>query len=473
MLYNIRTNQLIIGKTLWSPEALKSDVVTVPGRSSKETFVIYEPTSDKILTLTGDLHLQLDLLCQTVDVQGTASYLRDDKYLKRQAQAFFRHETKTDFRYLTMKHLKDTKIAHPEILEEDIATHVVVGIQYGGEVIMNFVEELEKKECSQEFKCKALVKTVEEVFSTKGDVGGSGENYGQIEKIRCHLFSDFPVDENPTNLKEAVEFYKKLPSLTGRDNIGIPLMLHLCPLQSLGKKGGVTVKPISSVLIYKVKEQKENLLSILASCEDLVEAHGFPSAKRKLELFMDLVQKYKRVFLQKVSELHHGISHGSANNDDLDAFVKKQECSVFSYSCLSGWLKQKGEEMKAMQGIMKPLKDTPFVTSGELEGLLSNLNIYHVVCLAFKIFPDTDTQLLKMNEVLEKGPEQEIEKPFLLPDVQFASLVRASLERFRTLKEDNQYFVTKFVLTEETLNILDPRYVCLIALHAAVVPWLV
>ncbi|XP_028409525.1 stonustoxin subunit beta-like [Dendronephthya gigantea] len=449
-----------MGKSLWSLEALQSNVATVPGRSSKEEFFVSETTSDKIMTITGDSHLQLNLLCQTVDLQGMASYLRDSKYLRHQAQASFKYEITTELRQLTMEHLKKDKIEHPEILEEDIATHVIVGIKYGGQIIMNFVEELDKEECSQKLKSELLLEKLKGIFSGKVDGGYTGNDYSRDERIKCNLYSDFPVDTNPTNVKEAVELYKKLPSLTSSGNIGIPVSFHLCPLQSLAGKGGDTVKEIRSSLVQKICFIKEKIHFILASCEDLVQADGFPSAKRKLRLFMEMVQQYKHFLIQKVSELHREISCGSADNDHLDTFLREQECSVFSHSGLSKWLSVKEQEMKVMQGLMKSLK-TPFVGRGELESYFLNPNIYHLVCLAFKLFPDTDTQLQNMERFLEKEPVQEFEQPVMMP---FASFVRASLERFLTLRDDNlKCKAAKFVITEEPLG-KDPKYVCLIPL---------
>jgi hypothetical protein len=110
--------------------------------------------------------------------------------------------------------------------------------------------------------------------------------------------------------------------------------------------------------------------------------------------------------------------------------------------------------MKMLQGIKKSLKGTPFVSSGDLNAILCDPTIRHVVCLSFRLSLEDDIQLLNMqaflNNDLTKRPE---ESAGAILDV---TVVREPLERFLILSEDNEHNdVAKFVVTEEPLTNMD------------------
>ncbi len=466
MLYDCRRNKLIIGKTLWSPEELKANVHDQPTPSTKTEILRNDSISEKTHALKVDGLLKLDVLCNNVDVEGAASYLTEEKGSKRQARVVLKYEAKTQFRRLTMEHLDDTKISYHEVLEEDNATHVVVGVQYGGNVFVEFVQEVTEEECSKRVQgeMKAAVEKLKGVVSSRGNVNANSttQSTQKTEKIKCQIYSDFPTDDQyPSTYEEAVEFCKRLPSLTGSEKIGVPVVLHLCPLDSLGtlqKKRRKTRKEISAVLINKACATIEHLQSVLAECKDLIQEDNFPTLKYQLTLFMEKVQKYKIFFQEKVSQLTFEIRDGSANTDKFGAFLKGQEASVFSHSTLDKWLSQKREKVKMLREIMKSLKGTPFVSSGELDGRLCDPKVRHVVCLAFRIFLDQDFQLLNLEAFLNNDPTTKSDEIALPLDI---SLVREPLKRFMNLSEDNvRNNSVKFVAMEEPLSSLDTRWVC-------------
>ena len=462
MLYDNSTSKYIVGKTLWSQEELESNVNTVHCRYTKTEIVCGRRFSEQFIGAKVDGRLKLNVLCKNVDVQGSAAYLDDDKGSKLQAQVVLKHETRTELRHLTMEHLEDSKISHPNVLEESDATHAVVGIQYGGMVLMKFAQEVTKEESSEKLepKLKALVEKLKWLVAlgVNADVNGTTHGATQTETIKVQVFSDFPAEKYPSTYEEAISFCENLPSLTGIDKIGIPVIVYLRPLKSLGctlrENRYEARKGISDVLIDKACANIEYLQSVLAECQDLIEEDNFPTLKEQLKLFVQKVQEYTAFFQSKISQL---IGDTLAGNDAFDAFLDEQEASVFSHAKLTKWLDEMKEKMKTLQGIMESfkgresLKDIPIVSRGKLNSLLCNPKIPHVVCLAFEI-SDRDAQLSNMQAFLQKGPVPKSEETDTSLD---PSLIHKALGRFMELAEDNKdNRSTTFVAMEEPLSSL-------------------
>lgn len=449
MLYDRNRNRLIMGKTLWSHEQLKSNTgFTFNGSTKMKTFS-NESISENTFGLKIDGRLKLDILCNTVDVQGAASYFNEKKDVRYQARVVLWYETKTQVEYLTMEHLEDTKISHPEVLEPGNATHFVVGIQYGGNVAVEFVEEITEEESSKrtQVEIKAAAEEMKKIIS--GSVNGNG-NYttdgtGKTKKIKWEVYSDFPIEIYPSTYEEAVQCFPKLSSLTGNGKIGVPVVLYLSPIYTLGilrEKRAKSTKEISAVLIDKAYTNIKYLQSVLAKCKNLIEEDNFPILQRQLKLFMETAQDYMAFFQEKISQI-------LTDNYALDDFLKEQETTAFSPSKIAKWLFEKKEAMKTLQSIIKSLDGTPFVSKGELHGCLCDPKMPHVVCLTFKIYPDQDSQLLNMQAFLKNDPTKKYEET-VLPDI---TLVRKPLKRFMAVREYNKdNRVVKCVAMEEPFN---------------------
>ena len=463
MLYDIRQNQLIYGPTLWFQQELKTNVYTVPTTPSPKIEVLSgEDMSEKIHAMKVDGSLKLGVLCDTVNAEGAASYLKEEKISQNETQVVLHYTATTEAQYLTMDHLKGSKISHPEVLQAVNATHFVVGIQYGGNVVMKFTQKVEKDESSKKVngKMKSAVEKLKNIISSSGQVNGNSDTNisKQTKKIKCHVYSDFKTKTHPSSYEEAEKFCKELLSLTCGGNIGVPLLLYLCPLDSLGdavqQNRREERKEIRVTSIKKVFGKTESLQSIIAKCNDLREEDNLPSIQRQLVQFLNAVVKYRDFFEEKVAKLSHEIRTGSANNDDLKSFLDEHESSVFSGRALHKWFEEKKEKMKPLQGIVKNLKGIPFVSSKDLETMLVDPNIIYVVCLVLKISSTQDVQLSNMETFFEKNPTKSEDTASPLNKC----LVLATLKRFMSICRGNhgKKFV-KFVAIEEGLGSENSR----------------
>ena len=62
-----------------------------------------------------------------VNVDGSASYLKDKRTSKYDARVTLKYDVRKKFEQLTMVHLNRSNMRYPEVLSDGEATHVVVG----------------------------------------------------------------------------------------------------------------------------------------------------------------------------------------------------------------------------------------------------------------------------------------------------------------------------------------------------------
>ena len=164
MLYNGVTDQYIPGKTLWKPDQLKKNVSTKTNSSTYNEVMIEDKVADRAREL--DIHgsLKLSVLSGLVEVSGTAQIFYDTKKTKKVARVTFKNRTFTMFEQLTMEHLDHNNIWYKHALDsiDEIATHVVVGIQYGADAFFVFEHQLKdsRSEKSILLKMEVAVKQI-------------------------------------------------------------------------------------------------------------------------------------------------------------------------------------------------------------------------------------------------------------------------------------------------------------------------
>ena len=447
MLYDRPTDKLILGKTLWSPDALRNNVDVIPRGTSSFEMLCDDSLIKKTEAFKLKGQLKFNVLLNQVDVDGAARYINAEKSLENQKQLVLEYDAKTRLEQLTMEHLKSSKLMHPEVLNTTLATHVVVGIEYGGKVLLAFQNENSAKEDDNllygalKGAMSLLSKGINETSDTKVTA--------LTKKVHCKVYSDFRITNTPSNYEEAMEFYKTLPTMTEKHEDGVPVNVFLCPLESLREKPLGSRMAVSDELLEKACVNLENLQALLVECKELAEKDNFPSAKSQLSLFVECLEKYKTFYERKVKEISDR-SASAGNDNEFASFLEQQEASVFSRPKLDNWLCKIQERTKVFGGILKSLNGTPFLSSGEVKSLLCDTKIEHVVCLEFQTSSEDDVQLSSMQAFLKNCSRQESVETATSVDV---ALVRSLLKRFEVLRDGNQdNSVAKFVATEELVK---------------------
>ena len=455
MLYDRRSEKLILGKTLWSPDHLSQAVNTIE--------VLAEDTiDDKTSALNIEASIKLSFLGGLVNVQGAAKYLDDRKTSSHHSRVVLKYETTTELKQLTMEHLGRGKVQYPEVFDQDIATDVVVGILYGAKAFLIFDQEVSKDQEEKEVhgNMEVLVKSLPGItIDGRGSVDITEDQKKKTEKMHCKMYGDFRTEESPTTYEEAVRVYKRLPSLIGdKGQNAVAVQVYLRPLSEIDSKGQRMVREISANYINKTCEIQEHIQCIESKCSELMREDvcaSFSRVKEQLSSFKRNISRYK-VFLQKkLLPLLPSIRGGGAEESVLGDIFEEKERSPFAQTSIGDWIEEKEKEMKRLQGMISFLGDTPFVTPEDVENEAFNPSNAHVVCCTFKIGREDDPQILSMDGYLTGKvlPELDRNASSGTDDKNATKRIRETLKQFSELKPANEdHKEVKFFAAEECLS---------------------
>ena len=462
MLYDRRSEKLILGKTLWSPDHLGQAVNTITKPYTNSEVLAEDTIDDKTSALNIEASIKLSFLGGLVNVQGAAKYLDDRKTSSHHSRVVLKYETTTELKQLTMEHLGRGKVQYPEVFDQDIATDVVVGILYGAKAFLIFDREVSKDESLKEVhgNMEVLVKSLPGIsIDGRGSVDITEDQRRKTEKMHCKMYGDFRTEESPTTYEEAVRVYKQLPSLIGdKGQNAVAVQVYLRPLSEIDSKGQRMVREISANYISKTCEIQEHIQCIESKCSDLMRedvCSSFPRVKKQLSSFKSNISRYKIFFQKKLLPLLPSIRGGGAEESALGDIFEEKERSPFAQTRIDAWIVEKEKEMKRLQGMIGFLGDTPFVCPEDVENEAFDPSNEHVVCCTFKIGKEDDPQILSMDGYLTGNvlPELKTKASSSTDDKNVYKRIRQTLKQFSELKSANEdHKEVKFFATDECLS---------------------
>ena len=462
MLYDRRSEKLILGKTLWSPDHLGQAVNTITKPYTNSEVLAEDTIDDKASALNIEANIKLSFLGGLVNVQGAAKYLDDRKTSSHHSRVVLKYETTTELKQLTMEHLGGGKVQYPEVFDQDIATDVVVGILYGAKAFLIFDQEVSKDESLKEVhgNMEVLVKSLPSIpIGGRGSVDITEDQKKKTEKMHCKMYGDFRTKESPTTYEEAVKVYKQLPSLIGdKGQNAVAVQVYLRPLSEIDSKGQRMVREISANYISKTCEIQEHIQCMEAKCSDLMREEvcsSFPRVKKQLSSFKSNISRYKIFFQKKLLSLLPSIRGGGAEESALGDIFEEKERSPFAQTRVDAWIGEKEREMKRLQGMVGFLRDTPFVSPEDVENEAYDPSNERVVCCTFKIGKEDDPQIMSMDGYLTGKvlPQLKTEAASGIDDKNVNKRIRQTLKQFSELKSANEdHKEVKFFATEECLS---------------------
>ena len=460
MLYDRRSDQLIIGKTLWSLDHLGQAVNTITKPYTNSEVLAEDTIDDKTSALNIKGGIKLSLIWGLVNVQGAAKYLDDRKTSSHHSRVVLKYETTTEFKQLNMEHLGPGKVQYPEVFDQDIATDVVVGILYGAQAFFIFDQEVSKDESLKEVhgSMELLVKSLPGIsIDGRGDI--TKEQKKKTEKMHCKMYGDFRTEESPTTYEEAVRVYKQLPSLIGdKGQNAVAVQVYLRPLSEIDSKGQRMVREISANYISKTCEILEHIQCTESKCSDLMRediCSSFPRVKKQLSSFNSNISRYKIFFQKKLLSLLPSIRGGGAEESALGDIFEEKERSPFAQTRIDAWIVEKEKEMKRLQGMVRFLGNTRFVSPEDVDNEAFDPSNEHVVCCTFKIGKEDDPHILSMDRHLTGNvlPELKRKASSGTYDTNVTKRMRLTLKQFSELKSANEdHNKVTFVATEECLS---------------------
>uniref|UniRef100_A0A8C1SF32 Verrucotoxin subunit beta-like n=1 Tax=Cyprinus carpio TaxID=7962 RepID=A0A8C1SF32_CYPCA len=444
---------LISGVTLWDKKSLREDLDSRPQLMTDLKFSSSDSLSSKSSLLNVSASLKASFLGGLVEVGGSAKFLHDTKSSNQQSRVTMHYSETSRFDQLTMTQLG--QITYPQVFDQKTATHVVTAVLYGAQAFMvfdcSFTEDQNKQDIEGELN--VMVKKIPE-FSIEGEgaVKMTDEDNKKAEKITCTFHGDVHLEQNPTTYKEAVEVYKKLPTLLKRNpENAVPIKVWLYPLYLLDTKAARLERKISTRLISNTEDMMEGLAEVERTCNDLSrrpEVNVFNDIKERLRSFWESFSIYKIELQQELSRVLPAIRRRGMEEQSLEDILKIHSSSPFNAGSLNQWLGDAKSELNLLKNHIKTLNEINIEDSDGLNAILLDSDIDVVLCLIFTSLKYKDPYLSTLTEFLKSDKFKELDgnkilvsvtsdrKWFKVPDV--IAKMRENLHLFKRFSEANK-----------------------------------
>ncbi|XP_072513009.1 cytolytic toxin-alpha-like [Salminus brasiliensis] len=458
MLYDCRSDSFIPGVTLWDKASLTQDLDVRRQPYTDLKFSASDSLSDKASLLDVSASLKASFLGGLVEVGGSAKYLNDQKSSTHQSRVTLQYSQTTRFEQLTMTQLG--KFTYPKVFKEKTATHVVTAVLYGSQVFMVFDRTNAENENKQEIEgnVHALVKKIPS-FSIEGQ-GALKMNEKEkelAESISCTFYGDCVLEENPTTYIEALQLYKKLPSLLKQtENDAVPVRVWLYPLARLDSKAAKLEREISATLISKVESVLEDLGDAERRVKDIFKngtVNAFQDVKNRLKAFQKSLDDYKVLFQKDLCRLLPAIRGGQINEQTLTDSLLQHHRSLFGANKLMQWLENVQGEVNLLNSYIRELNGVSVITSPVLfHNILSDPRVDTVVCFSFTSLKYEDPYLSSLTEVLSVTELQKLSPVLKSSDQDFQAWFNNS-DIFERMKNNLFLFKSVFEANKESENI--------------------
>ncbi|KAG1935903.1 stonustoxin subunit beta [Pimephales promelas] len=358
--------------------------------------------------------LKLSFYGGLVEVGGSAKYLHDTKSSHKQSRVTMYYSDTSRFDQLTMTQL--SHITYPQVFDQKTATHVVTAVLYGAQAFLVFDQMSAEDESKQDIEgnLNVMVKKIPGfTIEGEGSVKLTDEEKKTAENITCMFHGDFHLEKNPTTYMEALDLYKKLPTLLKENpQNAVPINVCLYPLHLLDNKAAQLVREISTSLVSNTESIMEELGDVERTCNDLSrrqEVTVFSDIEERLHSFQDSFAIYKTVFQKAVAKVLPDIREGGKEEQSLADILKTHDSSPFKADKLNQWLNDAKSELNLLRIHTKTLKQIRIEDSDSLKNILLDPDIDAVVCLTFTSLKYEDPYLSTLNEFLKSDEFKELD----------------------------------------------------------------
>ncbi|CAF4778930.1 unnamed protein product [Rotaria sp. Silwood1] len=469
MLYDVRSDKIITGATLWDPQNLTNHTSTRKQPYTGYEIIAEDSFQNKLHALGVEASLKLSMLSGLISISGSAKYAEDSQRTNHKTRLTLKYSTTTHFEQLTMKHLGKGNLNHPDLHDIDLATHVVTGVVYGAEAFFVFDRTLSKGESRKEIggTLRAMINKIP-IFKIEGEpkLNLTDQEKNFVDKLNCKFYGDFHLDENPSTFAEAVRIYRELPSRLGKANENaIPKKVWLYPLSLLDSKAMRFVREISSKLVDSSISVIENLHSLEVQALDLSKNSIFTHFSHMKEDLLDFaarLSEFQRNLKQKI-ELYLPKLRGSTSIQESVLFnlFKQVDSSPFNKQKLESWLKEKREAIAIITTLVENLtKDRSFnitIGSSSLSEVIGDTRYDYICCLSFRLIEKDDPQLSAMDNYLHNNKSKvnsshgrQKRKPWF-EDRRLVPKIRKNIRQFIEFAEANnvENGKIKFIVVEQ------------------------
>ncbi|KAL2085422.1 hypothetical protein ACEWY4_018742 [Coilia grayii] len=285
------------------------------------------------------------------------------------------------------------------------ATHVVAGVLYGADALMEFQETAGDDSKKQDVKLEMSVMLNKIPFidvSAKGSVNISDEEKKKVKNFSCRFYGDFGLKNLPSTFEEAVKAYKELPSLLGeKGEKAVPVKVWLYPLSKLGNFEDKLKRMISDLLVSQAEKMIDDFHQAGIRTNDLLGKSKAIKAKDivyKLEQFQSCLRIFTTEMLRKMAELIPAIREGKREEAVLRDLLRTQKDSGFSGKDMEKWLDEKETEINTLTLHLKKLKYEIKPPGRELDMFLADPDVIDAFVFSFTSLSYEEPYLKKISQ---------------------------------------------------------------------------
>ena len=460
MLYDRRSDQLIVGRTLWGPNTLLNTTKhTLPsshfevGTSSTYTEII------NLFHISAELTISL-LFGLAEFSAGATEYFRKLRKSHNYVSASLLYTTTTYYEGMHMDSLSN--IEYPEVLQDKQATDVVVGITYGTRSSFMFDRKIiEVKKDEYEISSGLLKGLLRKLApAIKGDY--SGEN---AMKYKCELFTDLVIRKKPSTYNEAIELTKRLPKVAAnQSNYEKPLYVYLLPINELDINRTTSLKIVSigKEIIrqsFKAVSDMEHMMILIDTALASLSQPVYRIVTERYRKFRDRLDLYKRDFESNVRSAIPAVRGGNKAISELERILKRNNDSPFHIKSVYSWFNQIETMTSIISAHVKADRQLSFITSSEFNFMFSSYTVKYVFCIILEVFFKNDLYLKVLKHYLnrKKGVQSKLSKtpaePYWYNNITLSlNLNRNLKDTIRLISLNRMNRKMKFVFWHEPLE---------------------
>ncbi|XP_058628492.1 neoverrucotoxin subunit alpha-like [Onychostoma macrolepis] len=464
MLYDCRKDALIPGIRLWNNEDLEKNFSSRNQINTSFDITASDSIKDKSNLLNVGGELKLSLLSGLISVSGAAKYLNDTKTSFKQERLTLLYHSSSRFEELIINQLPSIQNIPDD--ENDIATHVVIGILYGADACFIFDRKIsvDEDKTTVDGELKVALEKLKGAISVDGNVNlNMNDNQKKaFNKFTCKFYGDFQLQSNPTSFEDAMKVFADLPKLLGENkDLAVPLRVWLYPLDKLHSRASKLHKDISMDLIMRIELVVESLNTAEMKCSDFLEdspAQTFAAFHDKILQMKNNCETYKLRLIKELGSLLPNIRGDMMKVTALNELLQENDKSPFRGSDLAEWLKERERESEIIKSVLGRLKAYGAQIQDNIDAIWMGLEVGNLVCYTFTSLDCLDVLLSQQAYYLSPSTIEESDQK--IPDSKqkswLTSEIKKSMKRnlkvFKNLIDLKDCKTAKFIVSSKEMK---------------------
>ena len=278
-LYDARKDQFV-RLQLFNEVLPEKTIHSTENWHTKLKLTLDNSLEDKFTLMDISASLKISIMSGLFNLEGSGKFFKDTKKSAKSAKATLIYSITTKYEQINMISSAIKPLIDLDALNDINCTHVVVGIQWGGNAFISVEDSNQENEDTRviEGSLKVDLDQLSVAIHGEGSVNVSDVERQKYSKFNFEIFGDILPDKVPSNLVDAVAFMKDVPTRIQNANNGRgkAMTYNLVPISLLRRRFGEEykldsmIKDINDATVKKVTKLFDDLNTAQAELNDLM-----------------------------------------------------------------------------------------------------------------------------------------------------------------------------------------------------------